>query len=84
MSAMRVEVKLFAVARQRTGCSTIEVDLPAGSTVAALRAAIVKQHPALADLLPHARLAIDSEYASDAQPIPPAAEIAIIPPVSGG
>jgi len=81
---MRITVKLFAAARQRAGSEAIEIELPPSATVANLRAALAEQHPNLASLLPHARLAINSDYAADHAIIPAAAEIAIIPPVSGG
>jgi molybdopterin converting factor small subunit len=38
----------------------------------------------LSTLLPHVLFAINAEYAGDATPIPAGAEIACIPPVSGG
>ncbi len=85
---MNVRVKLFAVAKQRIGQPEIEVEFPAaapaGFTARQLRGAIVEQYPPLADVLAHARLAVDNEYADDSAVISPAAEIAIIPPVSGG
>jgi molybdopterin converting factor subunit 1 len=81
---MRVRVKLFAVARQRAGADAIAVELPDGATVRELRHALVEQHPPLADVLRHARLAVNNDYADDAAVIPAGAEVAIIPPVSGG
>jgi molybdopterin converting factor subunit 1 len=81
---MKVCVKLFAVARQRVSRDAIEVELPAGATVRQLRGALVEQFPPLADVIKHARLAVNSEYANDATTIPSAAELALIPPVSGG
>ena len=81
---MRICVKLFAVARQRVGRDVVELDVFGEPTVASLRGALVKAYPALADVLPHVRFAVNSEYASDAQVIPAAAEVAVIPPVSGG
>jgi molybdopterin converting factor subunit 1 len=81
---MNVRVKLFAVARERVGNDEISVELPAAATVRQLRGAIVEQHPRLADVLPHARIAVASEYANDNLIIPAHAEIALIPPVSGG
>jgi molybdopterin converting factor subunit 1 len=81
---MKLQVKLFAVARQRVGCDCVEVELPAGATLRQLRGALVEQHPPLRDLLPHVRFAVNSEYAADEMTLPSAAEIAIIPPVSGG
>ena len=81
---MKVNVKLFAVAKERVGRNAIEVELPNDSTVRQLRGAIVEQFPPLADVMRHARLAVDNDYASDAAVIGIASEIAIIPPVSGG
>jgi len=81
---MNVRVKLFAVARQRVGCDAIDVELPAAATAAQLRGALVEQFPPLADVVPHARLAVNNEYALDAASIPAGAEVAVIPPVSGG
>jgi molybdopterin converting factor subunit 1 len=81
---MNVRVKLFAVAKQRIGRAEIDVALPDAATVRQLRGAIVEQYPPLADVLTHARLAVNSDYAADTAVISPTAEIAIIPPVSGG
>jgi molybdopterin converting factor subunit 1 len=81
---MMWKVKLFAVARQRTGRDEIDVDLPAGATVGQLRSALAEQFPPLADLLRHTRIAVNSDYANDALALAPSSEIALIPPVSGG
>jgi len=81
---MKVTVKLFAVAKQRIGRSAIEVELPEPASVGNLRGAVVEQFPPLADVLRHARIAVDSEYAADTVRVTPNSEIAMIPPVSGG
>jgi len=81
---MQVRVRLFAIARERAGAPEIALDLPEGATVAALKAAIRSQTPALAPLLPSLMFAVDAEYAVDETVIPPGAEVAAIPPVSGG
>lgn len=81
---MRVRVKLFAVARQRVGRDAIELEIPVEATVRTLRRALAESYPALADVLPHVRFAVNSEYAGEALVIPAAAEVAVIPPVSGG
>ncbi len=81
---MKVAIKLFAVARQRIGSGTIEVELPADVTVAKLRSALAEQFPPLVDILPHTRIALNNEYATDTTPITPTTDIALIPPVSGG
>jgi molybdopterin converting factor subunit 1 len=81
---MRVCVKLFAVARQRVGRDVVELDVPGDATILALRGALAENYPVLKDVLPHVRFAVNSEYAADGQLIPAAAEVALIPPVSGG
>ncbi len=81
---MILRIKLFAIARQRLGRDEVDVTLPDSATIADLRRALVEQFPALADVLPHIRIAVNSSYANDATVIPAGAEVALIPPVSGG
>lgn len=77
-------VKLFAIARQRVGKDQVEISLAPGATVGDLRRALAAQFPPLADALPHIRIAVNSQYAADATVLPAGAEVALIPPVSGG
>jgi molybdenum cofactor cytidylyltransferase len=77
-------VRLFAVARERAGRALIELELPLPSSVADLRRALALQHPQLAPLASSVMIAVDSEYATDATLILPGAQVALIPPVSGG
>jgi molybdopterin converting factor subunit 1 len=81
---VRIEVRLFAMARDRVGRPSTAVELTSGATVAHLRRALARAHPELAPLIPALLFAIDADYATDDQPIPSGAEIAAIPPVSGG
>ena len=81
---MILRVKLFAVAKQLAGSDAVEVDLPQGSTVGQLRAAVAEQMPALAEVLGHVMIAVNMQYASDETVVPARAEVACIPPVSGG
>jgi len=81
---MKATIKLFAGARELAGQEQIELELPTAATVAQLRAALLAASPALAPLLPHALFAINTHYATDETSIPDGAEIACIPPVSGG
>jgi molybdopterin converting factor subunit 1 len=81
---VRIEVRLFAVARQRSGRAATSLELPDGATVGDLRQALAAAHPELAPLVPGLMFAIDTEYATDDRPVPPGAEVAAIPPVSGG
>jgi molybdopterin converting factor subunit 1 len=81
---MRIQVKLFAQARQLVGRETVEVELPARTTVAVLRREIAAQYPALENLAPHTLVALDKQYADDGDLVPSEAEVAFLPPVSGG
>ncbi|MBX6315965.1 MAG: MoaD/ThiS family protein [Isosphaeraceae bacterium] len=81
---MRATIRLFALAKQRAGRPQVELDLPEPATVADLKRALGAAVPSLAPLLPNLLIAVDAEYAADDRPIPPGAELAVIPPVSGG
>jgi len=80
---LRWRVLLFAGLRDAAGAAELEVEVRhAGACVADLRAAAEVLCPALAR---HTyRVAIEARYAGDAEALPAAAEIAFLPPVSGG
>jgi len=81
---MIVRVKLFAVARQLAGCEEVQVSLPEAATIGQLRTAMTEQHPALVPLGRAAMFAIGTEYADDNAQLADGADVACIPPVSGG
>ena len=81
---MIVRVRLFAVARQAAGCNSIELELPDGCTVAQLRDRLGREVPELSATLGQMMFAVDAEYAADSDAIRPGADVACIPPVSGG
>ena len=81
---MNVRLQLFAAARQLAGRETIDVHVPPPGTIADLRRAAAEQFPVLVPLLAHAMFAVNTEYADDDSTIPAGAEVACIPPVSGG
>jgi molybdopterin converting factor subunit 1 len=81
---VKISVQLFAVARDKAGRATIDLLLPDSATVADVRAALAKECPALSPLLSSIRIAVNSEYAADSHRLTENAEVALIPPVSGG
>ena len=81
---MIVRVKLFALAAQLAAAEEVDVQLEADGSIGDLRRAIADKCPALERIMPHLMFAINSEYAADSTQIPLSAEIACIPPVSGG
>ena len=81
---MHCRVKLFARARDLAGAAEVSVPLPGGATVADLRRALVSAYPSLAGLLSRCAVAVADDFADDARVIPEGAEVAVLPPVSGG
>jgi molybdopterin converting factor subunit 1 len=81
---MNVRIRLFAVAKDLAGRDSISLELPAGSTIAQLRARLAAEVPPLAGVLPQVLFAIGSEYATDDSVVSAGSEVACIPPVSGG
>ena len=81
---MNVRVRLFAGARQVAGRETVEVELPEGATIGELRRRLAGEFPRLSDLVAGVMFAIDTQYACDRDEIPADADVACIPPVSGG
>jgi molybdopterin converting factor subunit 1 len=81
---MKVIVQLFARARDVAGSDGVTVDLPEGASVSDLRRILGESYPALRALLAHSAVAVNNEYADDSLRLPPDAEVALLPPVSGG
>ncbi len=79
-----VKVLLFARARDLAAADAVDVELPAGATVADLRRALAAAHPRLAGLLGRSAFAVGDDFADDATPLAPGAVVALLPPVSGG
>ena len=81
---MKYRVQIFAALRDATGSPELEVELPEGATVRDLKARVERLVPSLAGRLGPVRVAADFEFLVEADPIPRGAELALIPPVSGG
>lgn len=81
---MDIRVRLFARARDLAGTDAVTVRLPAGATVGDLRRLLATERPALAGLLERSAVAVNDEFADDTLTVPTGAEIALLPPVSGG
>jgi len=81
---MIVRIKLFAAARELTDADELPVELPAGASFGDLRAKLAADQPRLAAVCGRALFAADARYVDDKEPVRTTAEIALIPPVSGG
>jgi molybdenum cofactor biosynthesis protein MoaC len=82
---MQVELRLFAVFRERAGRATLSLELEEGATVADAIAAAGRE-PGLAEILGRmpVRAALNREYVGDDAVVSAGDELALIPPVSGG
>jgi MoaE-MoaD fusion protein len=83
---MILQVRLFAVLRERAGRDTLEIELAEGATVAeAMRALAAASEPLAGALeaMPVV-MAVNRSYASEETPLATGDELALIPPVSGG
>ncbi len=81
----RIKVLLFATLRERMGgAKFIELNLPEGATVKALKEQIAREYPALEQNMKSVLTTINREYAFDEAVLPDGAELAMFPPVSGG
>ena len=81
---MTFDVYLFARAKDLAGAESVRVELPPGASVAELRRRLAAAIPALAGLLERCAVAVNDEFADDALTLPAGAEVAVLPPVSGG
>jgi molybdopterin synthase catalytic subunit len=82
---MLVNVRLFAMLRERAGTGTVTVEVEDGATVRKAVEAVSKQH-GLAELIDRMPIvmAVNREYVPGDHSLHEGDELALIPPVSGG
>ena len=81
---MNVTVLLFAQARDRAGRGRVDLNMEPGSRVSDALREIARAHPGLEPLWPHLAVAVNGELASPDVTLADGAELALLPPVSGG
>lgn len=81
---MKIRLLAFASAGDALGASEMEIEMPAGSRVADLRARLDQEHPGIVPLWPRLAVAVDGRVVSTEEPLQEGAEVALLPPVSGG
>ncbi len=81
---MQLNVRLFALYRERAGRSTVSVTVPDGATVANLIDEVRKQFPRLAPPEVQIVVAVNTDYADSEVALRPGDDVCLIPPVSGG
>mmetsp|Transcript_119844 Transcript_119844/g.208000 ORF Transcript_119844/g.208000 Transcript_119844/m.208000 type:complete len:85 (-) Transcript_119844:80-334(-) len=77
---------LFGPAREAADAGHVEVEFEAGGTVSELRKAVEAQCSVLADILTLSKFSVEQELIQDEASckIKEGAEVALIPPISGG
>jgi molybdopterin converting factor subunit 1 len=80
----RVTLLCFATLRDRAGTRSVELEIPDDLTVQGLKEKLASEYPKLKDSMSSVLVTINREYAFDEAVIPPNAELAMFPPVSGG
>lgn len=79
---MRLTVQLFASAREALG-GDVQVEVPEPATASHVLAALARFEP-IRELVPRSRLAVGRSFARPETEVLAGAEVALIPPVSGG
>jgi molybdopterin synthase sulfur carrier subunit len=81
---MIVKILFFAAAKEASGAASSDLVLDDEATVGQLKQTLVEQHPALLHVLSRSTISVDHEYANDEKLLYHGAEVAILPPASGG
>jgi molybdopterin synthase catalytic subunit len=81
---LTITVLFFAQARDAAGRARDTLELPLGSRVGDALALLERAHPGLASLRPHLAVAVGQQLASPDAALVHGAELALLPPVSGG
>ena len=84
MCNMRINVKLFAILRERAGTSEIALELSQGATISDATTMLAEKFPMLRPLLERAAFAVNQSYTKSDTKLSDGDELALIPPVSGG
>jgi molybdopterin synthase sulfur carrier subunit len=79
-----VNVKLYAGLQGLVGSRAVDLDLPAGATVAQLRDKIVEEYPVLEAFISTLVCAIDEEMVPVEYVLREGERVELIPPIAGG
>jgi molybdopterin converting factor subunit 1 len=80
---MTVTIRLFASLRERTGHTSLQREIPPGTTAGEVLAGLRQEFPRLQSA-GRIAIAVNQEYTDAARVLEEGDEVALIPPVSGG
>jgi molybdopterin synthase catalytic subunit len=81
---MNIRLLAFASAGDALGATEMDLEMPEGSRVVDLRTRLDRDHPRLAPLWPRLAIALNGRVVGAETPLVEGAEVALLPPVSGG
>jgi molybdopterin synthase catalytic subunit/molybdopterin converting factor small subunit len=81
---MKIRLLAFATAADALGTGETELEIPEGSRISDLRARLDRDHPGMIPLWPRLAVALDGRIVSPDTLLEDGAEVALLPPVSGG
>lgn len=81
---MKVQLRFFAGLREQLQLGSAELEISGVPSLEDVRTAIAIAYPSIASLLPFTRLAVDHVFVGPEHLVSEGAEVALIPPVSGG
>jgi|WetSurMetagenome_2_1015567.scaffolds.fasta_scaffold221827_2 MoaE-MoaD fusion protein len=80
----KIQVLFFATLKDRSGTTQLDLEIPSGSTILDLIDILENKIPGFSIYLNRAVISINLQFAEKEDLVPPDAEIAFFPPVSGG
>lgn len=82
--SISVTVKLFAAYQEAYGKPDLTLELPAGTTIAAVRDRLLAEHPELEQWRDLTRFGVNLQFVEPDTVLQSGDEVVLIPPVSGG
>ncbi len=83
-ATLKVQVRLFSVAKEMAGMSSTTMELPSGARADDVLKSLSGSNARFADWGGSIRLAVNHEYVPADHLLQDGDEVAVIPPVSGG
>lgn len=83
-ASIQLQIRTFAMVRHVLGTASLNLELPAGATVAQLLERLTADYPPIAPYLDRIVVTVNQQFVDRAQVLASEDEVAIFPPVSGG
>ncbi len=81
---MKIHIRYFASLREIVGQSEETLNVPEGSSVAAMRAELLTRYPGLQTIMPRCVSAVNRRYVDAETVLYDGDELVFIPPMGGG